>query len=396
MILGNLKQHKKTYFLLQIGDERWMFAWSQRNFLHRFGHRPTFFTVAVISLIGSMLSSCAIEDTKGDASKKQSMKMKDASHKATNEYPQDESSSTYSMLTPDQAIEAARTAYQNKEFEETFRLADSVVKRQPQLGEAYFLRGVGVYYSASGEETDAINDLQTASRLNYRTNELYTILSSLYQRRREYGNAIAALTQGLEVIPPKDAPTVDVFRYKDQYRFRAALYADQGKLELALADMNKCLVPPSKSIGFAVRANLLDRMGRTKEALADYARAAKANPKNTQTLTSSAILLAKVGRNEEALKQISGVFAIDPENNEALRVRGDIHSNLKQYEQAVRDYSKSIELGPEHCRASYEGRSRAYEKMGRLDLAEKDRVQASKTTDRAEESSASETMGNHE
>lgn len=354
-------------------------------------------TVAIILLSGSMLTACSMEDTTSDVNEKQTKKKKATEFPTVIEYPQqDNSSSEEATLTPQQALKAARLAYEQKEFEETLRLADSLVRRQPELGEAYFLRGVGVYYSASGEETDAIRDLENASRLNYRTNELYTILSSLYQRRKQYDKAIASLTQGFEVRPPKNATAIDELRYKDQFRLRAALYANQGKMELALADMDKCIqLPPNKAIAYAVRADLLDRMGRTGEALADYAQAERINPGNAQTLTSNAILLARLGRNEEALKLVAMVFKIDPENNEAFRVRGDIHSNLKQYEQAVSDYTKSIKLGPEHCRASYEGRSRAYEKMGRLELAENDREAAKKTPDISGEDEAHELEQNH-
>ncbi|MBZ0189745.1 MAG: hypothetical protein K8F91_26095, partial [Candidatus Obscuribacterales bacterium] len=48
------------------------------------------------------------------------------------------------------------------------------------------------------------------------------------------------------------------------------------------------------------------------------------------------------------------------------------------YDRALADYTTSIDLAPQFAAASYEARSRVYQRIGKFDLAEKDRAKATK------------------
>jgi len=279
------------------------------------------------------------------------------------------------MRNPVQCVKVARQALVGKDYERAYDLANAALKQNPEMAEAFFVRGAGVYYSAFGEEKEAVKDLEKARKLGYKTAELFEVLGKLYDARREYDKAIEAVSYGIENCPDKEL-----------WRCRAALYQTVGKKEQALEDLNVYVgYVPDKAMGYHLRANVLQLMGRNEEALEDLAACVKHNPNNTHAMTSRATLLAQMGRNQEALDQISKVMATDQYDDDAFRLRGDIYFNLKQYDRAVTDYSKAIKMSPEYARAGYEARSRAYEKLGKLDLAKQDKLEASKIADKPAE-----------
>jgi len=63
-----------------------------------------------------------------------------------------------------------------------------------------------------------------------------------------------------------------------------------------------------------------------------------------------------------------------------IRARADIYMLMNHYELASKDYTKAIELGKKsEADKLYELRARAYDAMGRKDLAIKDRKSAGKS-----------------
>lgn len=269
---------------------------------------------------------------------------------------------------PKACLVAAKHALSKSNNERALELADHVLKTEPKNAEAHYIRGLGTFYSAFGEESEAIKDLEAARALGYQSGELFAALTKLYDARKDYDKAIEAATFGLKVCPDKDL-----------FRCRASLYETVGKRQEALADLNEFIrLAPDKAMGYYVRANLFQQLGRDEDALRDYAVSISKSPDSTFAMSERAKLLLKVGREEEALNEISKVTDFDKTDDDAVRLRGDIYAKLKKYDRAISDYTRAITMSPEYARSALEARARAYKQMGKLELAEKDLLEARK------------------
>ncbi|HEY9713696.1 MAG TPA: tetratricopeptide repeat protein [Chroococcales cyanobacterium] len=61
------------------------------------------------------------------------------------------------------------------------------------------------------------------------------------------------------------------------------------------------------------------------------------------------------------------------------KARGDAYMLTGAYDKAVSDYTRAIENSPEYSARSYKAQAEAYDKLGKTDLAAKDRKKASQT-----------------
>jgi tetratricopeptide (TPR) repeat protein len=276
---------------------------------------------------------------------------------------------------PRECLKAAELALSKKNHERAYELANQVLKSEPNNAKAHFIRGAGTFYSAFGEEKDAINDLEMARQLGYKSGELYTALAKLYDARHEYDKAIEVVSYGIKVKPDKDL-----------MRCRASLYETVGKRDEALKDLNEYIrLAPDKSIGYYLRANLYQQVGRDEDALADYLVCIKKNPDSTFAMTERARLFLKLGREQDALKEISRVTDTDKSDDDAIRLRGNIYLKLGQNDRAIADYTQAIKLSPDYARANLEARAAAYDKIGKKDLARQDREQAARLKEKPAE-----------
>ena len=272
------------------------------------------------------------------------------------------------VTRPRECLQAAKHALNEHDDERAFELANYVLKLEPRNAEALFIRGMGTFYSAFGEESDAIKDLEGARELGYQSGELFTALAKLYDAQKNYDKAIEAASFGLKVCPDKDL-----------YRTRASLYEAVGKHGEALRDLNEFIrLSPDKAMGYYVRANMFQQTGRYEDALQDYALCISKNPDSTFALSERAKLFLKLGREKEALAEISKVTDLDKSDDDAVRLRGDIYAKMKQDDRAIADYTRAISLSPEYARLALESRAKAYRRMGQNALAEKDFAEARK------------------
>jgi tetratricopeptide (TPR) repeat protein len=89
----------------------------------------------------------------------------------------------------------------------------------------------------------------------------------------------------------------------------------------------------------------------------------------------------RIGKYKEALVDANKAFQYETSYGN-YRIRADIYMLMKQYELASKDYTKSIQLGHKHeADKLYALRARAYDAMGRKDLAAKDRKTAGHSLD---------------
>jgi len=103
--------------------------------------------------------------------------------------------------------------------------------------------------------------------------------------------------------------------------------------------------------------------GNYEEALKDYSKAIRYNPKDPVPYASRGYVYQKMGRNDEAISDYSKAVELDPTDDELYLVRGIAYSLKGNQDQAILDYSKAIEIDSRNSDA-YFNRAQAYEAKG--------------------------------
>lgn len=256
--------------------------------------------------------------------------------------------------------------------------ASRALALNPNFAEAYLLRAQARSRAVHGDMKAVNEDLQKAIALKADMPGAYALLADVYDSQKNYEKAVAAWTQAI----------LQNERDRDVYRRRSASLYALGRRNEALADLDRFIaIRPDKPIGHRLKADMLADMGRFSDALKEYELSIKFEHGNRKSpvFHLRGRLFAKLKRYKDAIKDFSSAIEIDPQDDDALRARGDLYCNLGEYRRAIDDYSRAIETSPDFARASLEARSKAYRKIGRVDLAEKDQQTALSQSERPAE-----------
>jgi tetratricopeptide (TPR) repeat protein len=90
--------------------------------------------------------------------------------------------------------------------------------------------------------------------------------------------------------------------------------------------------------------------GKPKEAIREYDRALKANPKLADAYFNRGNAYYDLGQNDQAIKDYSEVIRLAPKDAEAYYNRGNAYRRLKRDEVALKDYTAAIKLSPEEAK----------------------------------------------
>lgn len=218
-----------------------------------------------------------------------------------------------------------------------------------------------------------------------------------YQRNKDYRTAIALYSDNIRKNPSN--PRCWILR--GDAHFRARHYA------LALNDYR----PEIRMAGEAAqpilfkRAEALEKLGRSEEALQEYTQALETNPNSLGTLMARGLLYKRLGnfsaaeadltrvldkspdqfdayghrgdcfrlegKFEQALADYSRLLEQQPASVEALCNRGTAHGQLGQTKQAIADFTKAIEFAPQQV-VAYQNRAVAYYQAGDFERARAD------------------------
>lgn len=128
---------------------------------------------------------------------------------------------------------------------------------------------------------------------------------------------------------------------------RARMQAETGALDEALA--NACLADSIMSSGQTKRlvARLLDRLGRTEDALAELRSAITQDPSDRATLLYKATLLVDLNRFDEALDVVGGM-ALGDEDPQVALLRGSALLGRGDSAAAVGPLTDSARLDPDN------------------------------------------------
>jgi len=80
----------------------------------------------------------------------------------------------------------------------------------------------------------------------------------------------------------------------------------------------------------------------------------------------------KIGNYTGAIADYNSILKLDPDAEEAFLYRGNCKAQLGQWGAAAADYTQSIEHDVQPTKTPFLARAKAYEKLGKMELAKKD------------------------
>ncbi|MBY0547418.1 MAG: tetratricopeptide repeat protein [Candidatus Obscuribacterales bacterium] len=126
--------------------------------------------------------------------------------------------------------------------------------------------------------------------------------------------------------------------------------------------------------------------GRLDEAVALFDKSLQFNPLSTYVIEEKADVLVKLNRFDQALALYCAALTKRDKDRNLLLKKGECNLNLARYEEAVDDFTNAIKVieavkprehqPPYLLFACYQNRASAYAQLGKIDLAEQDRLKA--------------------
>ncbi len=169
------------------------------------------------------------------------------------------------------------------------------------------------------------------------------------------------------------------------YFRRGDCLLELDKLNDAYADFTKAIqLEPRHYPAYKRRARLNYERGKLDDALKDYTSAEKFSPnliERAEIIKLKAKMHSSMRKYDLAIVDMTQSLALD-RTPHGLMLRGNQYFSIKQYKKAIDDYTEAISMkSPKLQERLFTMRADAYEKMGRLDLAKKDRKDAKSIVD---------------
>jgi tetratricopeptide (TPR) repeat protein/predicted Ser/Thr protein kinase len=252
------------------------------------------------------------------------------------------------------AAEAA-TAWCDGRFDEAAELLSRAIEADRFDGDAYFLRALA--FQKVGRPDRTVEDLTQVLKIHALNVEALLLRSQAYRVQGRVPSALADAQSALDLDPGS----------RDALLARAAAHEAAGDFEKVLAD-----AAALKSAGTEVsllRARALEGLQRHEEALAELDRA----PSEPGVPRAKARILHVLGRVEEALAAYAEALAADPRDAASWEGQGSLKSRQGRHDEAVADLTRAIELDPKRAGA---WRARALARRARGDGAGADADEA--------------------
>ncbi len=328
-------------------------------------------------------------------------------------------------------LQKGRDLNQSRQWIAAVKVLNQALAINPRLVEAYFERGAA--QCELGNYPLCISDCNKCLQLDVHYFLPYVVLGDCYAHMHQLPKALENYSKYIELMPNS------VQAYFD----RAKIYDQMGKADLAKSDRSRGArnegraaqelnqLTASYSISgsklaaakeaiirkdpynrfntvrqvlidgcteqlrktplsrnwFLIRGRLYRDTRQFEKALADYTQVMNIPPGKgghvdwnlDQTLFDRGELYMNVGDYARASGDYARIIAIDDDSEEAYAKKAECEFALKKYEQAAADYSLAIKHQIYPTGKLYNARAKAYDKMGKKDLAEQDRKLAKET-----------------
>jgi tetratricopeptide (TPR) repeat protein len=133
-------------------------------------------------------------------------------------------------------------------------------------------------------------------------------------------------------------------------RLRALIKMNAGQTESALADIRQAVaLSPNDPANLQLDGDLLMKLGRTQEAMAQYQKILHMDPRNRFALVSLGYAQRAAGDNRAAAKTFLALARVDPSLYVPYLALGDLYTAERQYSRAEMYYRKAYARSPHNA-----------------------------------------------
>jgi len=267
-------------------------------------------------------------------------------------------------------------SYLSGDFTTATQYFDAAIKEDPKLGDAWYFKGLVL--ARQGQFTQALPLFNQAININQ--------LDGAYYGDR--GIVFAHLGRDREALKDFEfAAKYDSLNPARHFNL-AAYYLNQGNCATAIKYLNNCLeVDPNHLTARFKRAICFIKTNTREKAIADLSyvidnfvdQSTSLNPSDYKYLLGSTYLMrggiyGEAGEYSKAVEDLKKATSYITDDAEIYNSLGYYMIFTKEIEGSIKFLDKSIELEPTY--RNYNSRAFAYYRMGKLELAEKDALEA--------------------
>jgi tetratricopeptide (TPR) repeat protein len=237
---------------------------------------------------------------------------------------------------------------------------DAKIRKSPHRAELYIGRAICRGLIQQYKEAEA--DATLALALNSKLVEAYQIRALSYAQQNDLQRSLAEFDKAIK-LAPNSATT---------YILLAQSYINCRQAEQGFDDLKKRLLKDGKNTNLLLaHAELANYLRNNDVAVADVSKAISIDPTIMSAYYARANYYQELGKPTQAAEDYTRCIKLDPTAFKSYRQRAACYVEMKEFEKAAQDLTKMIAMH-EHCEW-YRARSHCYEKLGKKDLAAKDR-----------------------
>ncbi len=213
--------------------------------------------------------------------------------------------------------------------------SDVVAKNPDGCFIAYY--SLGIYYQNEEKNSGkAFENYNNALKIYSDSYLALTNRGALYTEQNKYELAIADLNRAIELNP----------NYYQSYNNRGLVYFNTGQLDLAMKDYDKSLALDStNAMAYNNRGLVYYKKGERDLALMEYNKALAFNPNLENVYYNRGLLYDYAFKqNDLALADYNNAIVLNIKYTEVYFYRGILLIKMGKNESAIADFSKAIEL----------------------------------------------------
>ena len=211
------------------------------------------------------------------------------------------------------------------------------------------------------------NLFKQALEINPKSSILYLNLGKYYLARNNIQKAEEIYSQGIEK---------EIHESYKLHSNRGGIYLDQGNLDKAIQEYNRCLSVDSNYVSALVNRGLAyTKKQELNNALQDLNKALKLSPSHSEALYNRGMLFLRNKEYNKAITDLEKAVKFKPDDSDLFNFIGLCHSQLNEHEKAVDMFTKAINIDPQRG-LYYFYRSFSHNSIGNKAVALKDALKA--------------------
>jgi len=268
-------------------------------------------------------------------------------------------------------LDQARQMYYSGLFQAASRALSAMEQRGCYLADLYSIRGR--CRLAEDKFDYAAADFTLAMQIHPHDLSLYILRARAYLNMEKYDAALADCTKVIDKYPrysmtrliKPDGRPKKINVLLEAYRERVEAYRALGRFDKALEDCTASLREwPERVETLEQHADLEKRLKRPQLAAADYLRATKLEPTDTDAWFGLAQAYGDMKQYDSAVSVCSKYLSAFPNDDDGYVLRADLYMQMGNTAKAIEDYSRGVTLARNNASPALRKRATAYLKIG--------------------------------